>query len=153
MPPETRLRLGTWNVEWMNALFDDAGRLREDDGPSARYGISRRDQLAAIGVVLAAMDPDALVVVEAPDTNGRRSTVRALETLAAACDLRARSALIGYPSETEQEIALLYDPDRITARHDPKGEPAPRHGGAARFVCVFRLVIYNDTNSRPLFWS
>lgn len=157
-PPEgpgagARYRLGTWNVEWMNALFDDAGRLREDDAPSARYAVTRREQLAAIGIVLAAMDADALVVVEAPDTSARRSTVRALETLAAACGLRARAALIGYPSETEQEIALIYDPDRLSARHDPQGEPTARHGGAPRFDGVFRFDLDNDAVPEPVRWS
>ncbi|MFN3642150.1 MAG: hypothetical protein ACK4TB_04405 [Gemmobacter sp.] len=48
------MRLATWNVAWMNALFDDDGRLREDDGPSGRHGVTRADQLAAIGIVRAA---------------------------------------------------------------------------------------------------
>lgn len=157
-PPEARgpgapYRLGTWNVEWMNALFDDAGRLREDDGPSGRHGVSRRAQLAGIGIVLAALDADALVVVEAPDTNGRRSTVRALQTLAEACGLRARAALIGFASETEQEIALLYDPGRLSALHDPRGEPAVRHGGAPRFDGVFRFDLDNDAVPEPVRWA
>ena len=158
VPPEpagggAQLRIGTWNVEWMNALFDDAGRMLEDGAPSARYGVTRRDQLAAIGVVLAAVDADALVVVEAPDTNARRSTVRALQSLTAACGLRARAALIGYASDTEQEIALLYDPDRLTARHDPQGEPSPRHGGAPRFDGVFRFDLDSDAVPEPVRWS
>ena len=39
----------------------------------------------------------------------------------------------GFASDTEQEIALLYDPDRLSARHDPKGgtgSPAPRFDGS-----------------------
>jgi hypothetical protein len=127
------LRIATWNIEWANALFDDAGRPLMDGQPSARYRTTRGQQLAGITQVLTALDADAILVVEAPDTNGKRSTIRALETLAAHAGLRARRALIGFPSETEQEIAFLYDPDRIRARHDPQAGPdAPRFDATLR---------------------
>lgn len=116
-------RIATWNIEWANALFDDRGHLLADNEPSARYHTTRAQQLAGITQVLTALDADAILVVEAPDTNGKRSTIRALENLAAHAGLRARRALIGFPSETEQEIAFLYDPDRIRARHDPQSSP------------------------------
>jgi hypothetical protein len=123
-------RIATWNIEWANALFDDAGRLLMDGEPSTRYHTTRAQQLTGITQVLSALDADAVLVVEAPDTNGRRTTVRALETLAAHAGLRARRAMIGFPSETEQEIALLFDPDRIHARHDPRqSATSPRFDG------------------------
>jgi endonuclease/exonuclease/phosphatase family metal-dependent hydrolase len=117
-------RLATWNIEWANALFDDRGRMLADDRPSARYKVTRGEQLAGITQVLTALDPDALLVVEAPDTNGRRSTVRALERLAEHAGLRARRALIGFESGTEQEIALMWAPATCAARHDPGGSRA-----------------------------
>lgn len=128
-PPDA-LRLGTWNIEWFSNLFDTDDRMLEDDAPSARYGVTRRQQLAAIGIVMAAMDLDALMIIEAPDDGRRRSCVRALEGFAEACGLRTSRALIGFPSQTEQEIALLYDPARVSARHDPRdSEAAPRFDG------------------------
>lgn len=127
------IRLATYNVEWFNALFDDAGRLMADDAPSARHATSRAAQVAALGVVFTALDADAILIVEAPDQGHRRRTVPALEGFAAHFGLRARRALIGYPSETEQEIAFLFDPDRITARHDPQGDAAvPPFDGSFR---------------------
>ena len=66
------MRIVTYNVEWFNALFDEEGQLREDDGPSARYGVSRREQLAALGIVFTALDADAVMVIEAPDANRHR---------------------------------------------------------------------------------
>lgn len=113
------LRIATYNVEWFNQLFDDDGRLLEDQERSARYNITRAGQTAALGAVFRALDADAVMVIEAPDTNGRRSTVTALESFAERFGLRARRAIIGYPSETEQEIAFLYDPERLAARHAP----------------------------------
>ena len=37
------MRIATWNVEWFNGLFDDAGRLLMDEGRSSRYGVTRGD--------------------------------------------------------------------------------------------------------------
>lgn len=123
-------RLATWNIEWANALFDDAGHLLNDAAPSARYKISRAQQIAGITQVLTALDADAIMVIEGPDTGTKRSTVTALETLAKHARLRAGKAVIGFPSGTEQEIGFLFDPDRITARHVPGNTPDfPRFDG------------------------
>jgi hypothetical protein len=124
MQPEAVLRLATWNVEWFNALFDDEGRPLADGEPSARYRVTRGAQLAAIGIVLTALDADGVMVIEAPDTNGHRSAVRALERFAGTLGLRQARAVSGFVSDTEQEIAFLYDPARLAARHDPRGRPA-----------------------------
>jgi hypothetical protein len=115
------LRLATYNVEWFNALFDDRGRLLEDNSRSARYEVSKAEQLAALGITFTALEADGILVVEGPDTGSRRSTVRALENFARHFGLRQRKALHGFTSETEQEIAFLFDPDRLDARHDPQG--------------------------------
>lgn len=155
MTPPRPLRLATYNVEWMNALFDDHGRLLDDREPSSRYKLSRGEQLAALGIVFTAMDADGVLIIEAPDTNGKRSTVTALETFARAMGLRARKALIGYPSETEQEIAFLYDPDRLTARHDSQGAPSTSHGSAEapRFDTTFRYDLDADNISETIRFS
>ena len=141
-----RLRLATYNVEWFNALFDDRGRLYEDRELSARYQVTRGEQLGALGIVFTALDADAVMIIEAPDTNSRRATVTALERFAQKYELRARKAMIGFASETEQEIAFLYDPDRLRAVHDPQGDPAPSHGapGAPRFDSQLRLDLNGD---------
>ena len=123
------MRIVTYNVEWFTNLFDVRGRLLEDDEWSSRYKVTRRQQLEAIAIVLTAIDADAIMIIEAPDTNTRRKTVPMLERFAARFDLRCRRAVMGFENETQQEIALLYDPDRLTVRHDPKGGqdgPTPR---------------------------
>lgn len=149
------LRLATYNVEWFNALFDDNGRMLDDREPSTRYKITRGEQLAALAIVFTALDADGITIIEAPDTNGKRSTTRALETFARAVGLRARKAIIGYPSETEQEIAFLYDPDRLTVRHDPRGSPANSHGSqdAPRFDTTFRYDLDADNVSETIRFS
>jgi len=149
MTAPERLRIATYNVEWFNALFDDDGRLLADGEPSARHQISRATQAGALGIVFSAMDADAVMVIEAPDTGSKRSSTRALETFAQAFGLRTRRAITGFMSETEQEITLLYDPDRLTPRHDPIGAPVGKKGSrdAPRFDGTFRYDI--DTDATP----
>lgn len=116
------MRIATYNIEWMNSLFDDAGALLDDDGWSGRHGVTRADQIAALGRVFRAMDADAVMIIEAPDQGRSRNTTKALETFAAHAGLRARRAVIGFANDTQQEIALLYDPDHLSARHDPQSQ-------------------------------
>ena len=145
----TRLRLATYNVEWFNALFDDAGRLLDDDGWSARWNVTRRQQIHALGQVFAALDADAVMVIEAPDSSNSRDGMRALETFAAAFGQRAREALIGFRNDTQQEIALLYDPDVVQAAHVPLdgGPDNPRFDG------VMPLDVDVDALAEPIRWS
>lgn len=143
------MRIATYNVEWFNALFDDAGNLLADGEWSARYKITRADQAAAIGIVLTAIDADAVLVVEAPDENRRRFTTPALENFAAQMGLRTSKAVIGFGNDTQQEIALMYDPNVLSVRHDPVGGETSKHGSpdAPRFDQVFRWDL--DVDSAP----
>lgn len=140
------MRIATYNVEWFDALFDAAGLPLGDDGWSGRHDVTRAQQLDALGVVFRALDADAVLVVEAPDWKPPRRTEAALETFAAMFGLRARRALIGFASDTQQELALLYDPDLIEARHAPRGEETGRKGSeeAPRFDGVFRIDLDID---------
>ncbi|MDZ4134053.1 MAG: endonuclease, partial [Paracoccaceae bacterium] len=87
------LRIATYNAEWFNGLFDDHATLLEDREFSARYNVTRAEQLAALGIVFTAIDADAVMVIEAPDTSGKRSSVKALERFAAHFGLRTRRAV------------------------------------------------------------
>lgn len=149
------LRLATYNVEWFNALFDDSGRLLRDKTHSERYGISRGQQIAALGAVFTALDSDAVMIIEAPDTQGKRSTVSALERFAAHFDLRARKAIIGYASDTEQEIALLFDPAKLGVSHDPKGASVDKRGqtDAPRFDGVYHYDLDGDGHRETIRFS
>lgn len=140
------MRLASYNVEWFTNLFDRDGHLLEDGGWSARHNVTRADQLAALGIVFTAMDADAVMIVEAPDNNRRHNTVAMLETFAARYDLRTRKALLGFENETQQEIALLYDPDRITAEHDPIGlrDEAVEGVASPRFDSSYRIDLNID---------
>ena len=140
------MRIATYNVEWFNNLFDDEGNLLMDDGWSGRQDVTRAEQIEALGLVFTALDADAVMVIEAPDHNGRRATVPALEAFARAFTLRARKAVVGFGNDTQQEIALLYDPDALSARHDPLGDETGKKGSteAPRFDSVFRIDLDID---------
>lgn len=140
------MRLATYNVEWFSNLFDRNGVMLEDGGWSARYNVTRADQLGALGIVFTAMDADAVMIIEAPDNNRRHKTVDMLEAFAARYGLRTRKALLGYENETQQEIALLYDPDRLAAEHDPIGLPdEPVEGvSSPRFDTSYRIDLNID---------
>jgi endonuclease/exonuclease/phosphatase family metal-dependent hydrolase len=144
------MRIATYNVEWFDNLFDDWGRLIEDNGWSGRRDVTRAEQTEALGHVFRALDADAIMVIEAPDTNRRRDGVMALESFAARFDLRARTALIGFPTQTQQEIALLYDPDILAAVHDPGGTLP---GSAPRFDRHMRIDLDIDGRLDTVVWS
>jgi len=149
------MRLATYNIEWFDALFDDDGRLLEDTGWSRRHDVTRGQQAGALGRVFQAMDADAIMVIEAPDGSKHRSSTRALENFARRFGLRTRKALIGFQNQTQQEIALLYDPDVVSAVHAPKGDPAGKKGaaGAPRFDTAFRWDLDTDRTSEVVHFS
>ncbi|CUH64069.1 Endonuclease/Exonuclease/phosphatase family protein [Thalassovita gelatinovora] len=149
------MRIATYNVEWFNNLFDESGGLLDDTRWSGRQDVTRTQQLAALGIVFTAIDADAVMVIEAPDHNGKRTTVPALENFARAFNLRCRKAIVGFPNHTQQEIALLYDPDRLTAWHDPLGDTTGKKGseGAPRFDGVFRIDLDIDATEDLISFS
>lgn len=142
------MRFATYNVEWFDALFDDAGELLMDGGWSRRRDVTHAAQAEALALVFTAMDADAVMVIEAPDTGTRRSTVRALRNFARTFALRTTEVAIGFANETQQEIALMYDPARLQVRHDPEAsETAPR------FDKVFQIDLDVDAHNDHVTFS
>lgn len=146
------VRIATWNIRWFAHLFDAHDHLHDDQERSSMRDVTRQRQGSAVAAVLRAVDADAFVLVEAPDTSKTRSSVRALERFAAGADLRQIRAVSGFASDTEQEITLLYDPRHVAAAHDPVGLPLDAGAGAAditfakapRFDGVYPLDLDGD---------
>ncbi len=143
------MRIVTYNVEWFNTLFDDAGRLINDSSWSSRWDVTKEQQTQSLGAVFRALDADVVMVIEAPDSSRHRQSKRALETFAETFRLRADTALIGFPNDTQQEIALLYDARTLNAKH------APRSGGAdnPRFDAEMPFDLDVDAAPEPVTWS
>lgn len=142
------MRIVSYNVEWFNQLFDDDGGLINDDGWSGRWDVTRAQQTAALGSVFQALDADAVMVVEGPDNSRKRDAVRALTGFATTFGLRARAALTGFRNDTQQEIALLYDPDVATAVHDPQGDDQ-----FPPFDDTYQMDLNVDAAPDPIRWS
>ncbi len=142
------MKIVSYNVEWFDHLFNDAGLMVNDETWSGRRGVTKAQQLAALGDVFQALDADAIMVIEAPNHSRKRDGVAALETFAGHFGLRARAALIGFPNDTQQEITLLFDPDAITAAHDPQsGLDAPVFDG------TLRIDLDVDAHPEKVRWS
>jgi len=139
------VRVATYNVEWFSNLFNDHGRLLDDGGWSGRYDVKRFQQIEALGIVFNALDADAVMIIEAPDGHRKRDGVKALETFAQKMGLRANRAVMGFVNDTQQEIALLYDPQMMTAEHDPKGDP--------RFDRDYKIDLNTDAAPERVRWS
>ena len=123
---------------------------------SARYKVTRGEQLGALGIVFTALNADAVMIIEAPDPRIAARTVGNWRPLPAPSGCATRKAIMGFTSETEQEIALLYDPDRVTVHHDPQGEPSGRsieRPKAPRFdrCCRYRPRRRRQAGTDPLF--
>ncbi len=138
------MRLATYNIEWFANLFDRKDNLIVDDSWSGRHDVTKAQQIEAIATVLTAVDADAILIVEAPNTGKSQNTVRALQEFAEAFNLRTTNAIMGFANETHQELALLYDPSVLTARHDPLG--AADSTGAPRFDKDFRIDLDIDAS-------
>ena len=131
------IRIATYNVEWFSVLFDASHHLILDHSWSKRHDVTKRQQIEALATVFREVDADAVMVVEAPDASGKRSTSDALLNFAEYAGLRLNAVVTGFVSETQQEIALLYDARKVSAVHDPQGtddvdDPAPRFDGKFR---------------------
>lgn len=146
------MRIATYNVEWFSNLFDDAGALLDDGAWSGRHDVTRADQIAALGEVFQAIDADAVMVIEAPDSHRKRSGVQALETFAKQFGLRVSKAVDGFVNDTQQEIALMFDPDVLSAEHDPQGPPNARDP-APRFDESFSIDLDIDATPDKVRWS
>ena len=143
------MRIATYNIEWFASLFDNDNNLTRDKEWSGRHDVTREAQADAIATVMQAIDADAIMIIEAPNTGKSQHTVTALQNFVQAYDLRQTAALIGFPNDTQQEIALLYDPTKMDAYHDPKGRESGPDGSrvAPRFDGLFKLDV--DVDDRP----
>ncbi|MEM6476650.1 MAG: endonuclease/exonuclease/phosphatase family protein [Pseudomonadota bacterium] len=121
------MRICTWNLEWFDDHFENDNTFKN----GARGGTTLADIRESIAAVIRVIDPDAIMLIEAPGTTAStgKSTVQCLEHFAQEFNLRLGSAIIGFPSNGRQEIALWFDPNVCAAEHDPTGEDGDRMDG------------------------
>lgn len=115
------LRLASYNVEWFNHHFNADNSMKTAADSQAKF--------AAVKAILELIAADVVLLVEAPNTTtttGIQDSVKKLETFAQWAGLPTSKALVGFPSAGTQEIALLYNPAKMTARHAPGGSAGSR---------------------------
>ena len=110
------IRICSYNIEWFNHLFNKDNTLKDGNDEKKRF--------AAISKVLKHIEPDLLGIVEGPNTtaDGLQSTVTKLENFAQSENLSINKAMTGFISPGTQEIALLYNPGKLTVEHAPGGK-------------------------------
>ncbi|MCF6303802.1 MAG: endonuclease/exonuclease/phosphatase family protein [Rhodobacteraceae bacterium] len=143
------MRIATYNVEWFTNLFDDENQLMPDQNWSARYKVKRVDQANALAHVFGKIDADAILIVEAPNTDTKRSSVQALQNFASHYGLRQSRAVSGFESHTDQELSVLYDPKILKMHHDPQGDISDGNHitRSPRFDGKFKLDV--DVDGQP----
>ncbi len=143
------MRLATYNVEWFSKLFDQDDRLIDDGSWSGKWNVTKSMQSSALGKVFQTLNADGIMIIEAPDDSINQSTLAALENFAARFKLRQNKAIIGFANDTQQEIAFLYDPNKMDVIHDPQGIREPETGAHdnPRFDGTFHLDV--DVDAKP----
>ena len=115
------IRIATYNIEWFDRHFNADNSMRNDQ--------ESMDKFTAVRDILELVQADIVNVVEAPNTTagaGVQSTVAKLENFADWAGISTRKAAIGYSSAGRQEIALLYDSEKMNVRHKPSGRADSR---------------------------
>ena len=113
------MRVATYNVEWFSYLFDNKNKLIFNRRWSGSHDVEKEQQINALGAIFKAMDADEIMIIEAPQANKKRSSTHALENFARHFGLRQTQAITGFRNDTQQQIALLYDPSKMDVSHAP----------------------------------
>jgi hypothetical protein len=110
------LRLCSYNVEWFNHLFNKDNSLKN--------GEKEQKRIKALHNVFEHIRADFVGILEAPNSSsdGKESTIKKLENFAQSKNLPVGKALTGYISGGNQEIAVMYNPDKLSVEHSPGGK-------------------------------
>ncbi len=114
------LRLCSYNVEWFNHLFNKDNSLKN--------GEKEKKRIKALHNVFEHIRADFVGILEAPNTSsdGKESTIKKLENFAHSENLPIGKAVTGYISGGTQEIAIMYNPDKLSVAHAPGGKPSSK---------------------------
>ena len=148
------LKVATYNVEHFANLFDDNDNPDPDPSEEIRFRTTKEEQLQGVAKALRTVDPDLISIIEGPQTNvaGTKQTTWALKNFASQFGLRQTEAIIGFPSQGSQEIAVMFDPNVLDVRHDPLGTDLGLDG-APNVDHLVRLVDGKGVTPTPRFDS
>ena len=124
-----KLRIAEYNMEWMKYLFVDSEPINTppaDTKPEKDW--NEKEALTVkskrLAEILKHVDADIIAVVEGPDTlkDGSKTANGQLESWMTTFGVNNRNykAMIGYPSGGQQELAIIYDADKLIVEHTPE---------------------------------
>lgn len=130
-----KLRAATYNIEWFNDFFNPDNTMKMTSEALEKF--------EAVKNVLLMVKADLITILEAPNTTtttGDQCTIKKLENFASFAGLSTNKAAIGFKSAGKQEIAILYNPDKMTVTHAPGGDPRTKSNPP------FNGEFFNDTD-------
>ncbi len=115
-----KLRILTYNIEWFNRCFNTDNSMKTDT-----VSVKKMD---AVSNVIKKIKPDILGIIEAPNSSKTtvESAVVKLENFANHYNLSINKGITGFISAGHQEIAVLYNPDKLQINHVPGGKSSSK---------------------------
>ncbi len=110
------IRVATYNIEWFDECFKSDNTMKDSDEAVEKF--------EAVKNVLSLVNADLITILEAPNTTtttGSQSTIIKLEKFATWAGLETDKAAIGFKSAGKQEIAILYNSNKLSVTHSPGG--------------------------------
>ena len=117
------IRICSHNVEWFNNLFDSDNSLKTFN-LSVKSEREKDEKRQAIVDVWRTLAPDLIGVVEAPNTTtttGSQDCAVKLKNFMDSMGWTNYQALTGYISSGQQELAIVYNADKLAVVHKPGG--------------------------------
>jgi hypothetical protein len=136
-----KTKICAYNIKWFENQFNADNSLKT-------FGSSKKDkslqaQRDGIIAALKAVKPDILGIVEAPNTTstvGAQSTIEKLNNFLALMGWVNYEVMTGYISPGRQELAVIYDTTKFSAKHSKGGSSGSKKNPP------FDEVLYFDTD-------
>ncbi len=138
------LRIAVYNVEWMRNLFETDGT------PKTTGADAKRSQILA--AVIQALQVDFLGIVEGPDTLVSGAKTSSGQLLAWANQFipgHSFSAVHGFPSSGQQELAAMYDSTKVKVLFTPETRDGDRFNQPFLMDTTNRLIKEQYQHYRP----
>ena len=117
-----KAKICSYNIKWFEYQFNPDNSLKTFGSSKKDKGLqAQRDGIIA---TLNAVKPDILGIVEAPNTTttvGAQSTIEKLNNFLTLMGWSDYQVMTGYISPGRQELAVIYDATKFSAKHSKGG--------------------------------
>jgi endonuclease/exonuclease/phosphatase family metal-dependent hydrolase len=140
--PKTMIRICTYNIEWFNDIFNADNTLKQFN-TAVKKEKELDEKRQAVITVLQTVLPDIVGIVEAPNTtttSGAQDCAIKLKNFMNSFGWTNYEVCMGYISRGQQELAIIYNADKVTVTHVPGGDPKTKSNPP------FDAELYFDTD-------